>query len=153
MGSNGKEWDKIAILGIIVGAIVALATPELRQCIGLEEKPASSKPAKPAAAVQQPPSIHEEKEPSVPQEYTIGENKSEFVKEANTRLSVAFHNIGSEETASVTIAPSGKNAIILPTVGGGSSKEFTSSTGIFLISVLNVNWNSRTITVQVSRKL
>lgn len=153
MSSNGKEWDKIAILGIIVGAIVALATPELRQCIGLEEKPASSKPAKPAAAAQQPPVVHEKKEPSGPQEYTIGENKSEFAKEANARLSVAFHNIRDEETASVTIAPSGKDSIVLPTVGGGSSKEFSSSTGFFLVNVLNVNWNSRTITVQVSRKL
>ena len=151
MSSNGKEWDKIAILGIIVGAIVALATPEIRQCIGLEDKPAPQ--SEPKKTPLKPPVVHEEKNPSVPQEYTIGENKSEFAKEANARLSIAFHNIGGEETASVTIAPAGKNAIILPTVGGGSSKEFTSSTGVFLVSVLNVNWNSRTITVQVSQKL
>ena len=180
MSDNGNKWDRNQILTLI-GVIIAAATlvasvliPEMRNCFGLKDgnppapmSPAptpqpepetislkiETPPAKSAASSPKPPAVHEEKKPSGPQEYTIGENKSEFAKEANTRLSVAFHNIGSEETASVTIAPSGKNAIILPTVGGGNSKEFTSSTGVFLVSVLNVNWNSRTITVQVSRKI
>ncbi len=78
--------------------------------------------------------------------------KAQFIEAAKTRLSVAFHNIGGEETSGVTIVPAGKDSIVLPTVGSGS-QEFASSTGVFLVHVLNVDWNSRTVTVQVSRKL
>ncbi|MCW5205372.1 hypothetical protein VU08_00340 [Desulfobulbus sp. F5] len=164
--NNDSKWDKNFVAAVVVvGAVVTIATPELRKLFCLEkDNPApqqqtvqtvpqpSPTPAESAAEPKpKPPVVHTAKEPAVPYECTIGDNKSEFVEEANTNLSVKFHNIGGEDTAIVTITPDVKEQIILPTVGSGS-KEFSSSTGIFLFHVLNVDWNSRTVTVQVSRK-
>jgi hypothetical protein len=172
--NNGKKWDVnviIAILGIIVGAIVALATPEIRQYIGLEDKPAPSPPVEKKtpvsrpelktiphkiktppvkqAAVSKPPVIHKAKEPAGPKKCTIGDNKSQRIEEAETDLSIIFNE--KYDIVTLTISPDGQEQITLPTVGIGS-KEFASSTGVFLIHVLNVDWNRRTVTVQVSRK-
>ena len=181
MSNNGNKWDRNQILTLI-GVIIAAATlvasvliPEMRNCFGLkdgntpapvlpaptpqpESKAISPKietpPVKPASVPKpKPPVIHKAvQEPADPQEYTIGENKSELVKEAKARLSVSFHDDTGEITAKITISPAGKDSIVLPTVGIGS-QEFASSTGVFLVHVLNVDWNSRTVTVQVSRKL
>jgi outer membrane biosynthesis protein TonB len=181
MGNNGRSWDKnfiialISLIATVVGLWFTLATPELRNFFGLkddnpptpvlpaptpqpEPKAISPKietpPAKTAAVPKpKPPVIHQAvQEPADPQEYTIGENKSEFAKEAKARLSVSFHDDTGEITAKITISPAGKDSIVLPTVGIGS-QEFASSAGVFLVHVLNVDWNSRTVTVQVSRKL
>ena len=180
MGGNGKKWDVNLILtfiGVIIAllaVVVTITTPELRNFFGLKDdntpapvlpaptpQPESkvippkieTPPVKPAEVPKpKPPVIHQAvQEPADPQEYTIGENKSELVKEAKARLSVSFHDDTGEITAKITISPAGKEKITLPTVGIGS-KEFASSTGVFLVHVLNVNWNSRTVTVQVSRK-
>ena len=181
MSDNGNKWDRNQILTLI-GVIVAAATlvasvviPEMRNCFGLKDDntpapvlPAptpqpepktippkiETPPVKPAAVPKpKPPVIHKAvQEPADPQEYTIGENKSELVKEAKARLSVSFHDDTGEIIAKITISPAGKDSIVLPTVGIGS-QEFASSTGVFLVHVLNVDWNSRTVTVQVSRKL
>lgn len=177
MSDNGNKFDMnqlLTLVGVIIAllaVVVTITTPELRDFFGLKDgnTPAPVLPAptpqqepkiippkietppeKPAAAAQQPPVVHEEKEPSGPQEYIIGENKSEFIKEANARLSVSFHD--EYKTASITITPAGKQAVVRPVLNG-YTEEFTSSTGAFLVHVLNVDWNSRTITVQVSRKI
>uniref|UniRef100_UPI00405782FB hypothetical protein n=1 Tax=Candidatus Electronema sp. TaxID=2698783 RepID=UPI00405782FB len=181
MGNNGRSWDKnfiIALLSFIIAVIavvVTITTPELRNFFGLKDgntpapvlpaptpQPESktippkieTPPVKPAAVPKpKPPVIHQAvQEPADPQEYIIGENKSEFVKEAKARLSVSFHDDTGEITAKITISPAGKDSIVLPSVGIGS-QEFASSTGVFLVHVLNVDWDSRTVTVQVSRKL
>lgn len=173
--NNESKWDKnliVGVIAIVVGAVVTIATPELRKFFYLErersESPSPSLPVpqlepkklqpKPetqpteSAGVQQAPAAHEAvKEPIGPQEYTLGENKSELIQEAKTKLSVAFRNIGGKEIARVTITPDVNEQIILPTVGIGS-KEVSSSTGVFLVQILNVDWDSRTVTVQVSRK-
>jgi hypothetical protein len=181
MGDDSGRLDKnfiIALLSFIAAVlalVVTVTTPELRNFFGLKDgntpapvlpaptpQPEPEKippkietpPAKPAAVPKtKPPVIHQAaQEPAGPQEYTIGENKSELVKEAKARLSVSFHDDTGEITAKITISPAGKDSIVLPTVGIGS-QEFASSTGVFLVHVLNVDWNSRTVTVQVSRKL
>jgi outer membrane biosynthesis protein TonB len=181
MGDDSGMLDKnfiIALLSFIAAVlalVVTITTPELRSFFGLKDgntpapvsptptpqpKPKAippkieTPPVKPAAVPKpKPPVIHQAvQEPADPQEYTIGENKSELVQEAKTRLSVSFHDDTGETTAKITISPAGKEKITLPTVGIGS-QEFASSTGVFLVSVLNVDWDSRTITVQVSRKL
>ncbi|WP_417910413.1 hypothetical protein [Candidatus Electronema sp. PJ] len=138
--NNGKQWDKnfiLALLAFIVGTIVALATPEIRQCIGLEDKPAPVEPVETEAT-------------SGPFSATLHENQPHSIKAAKTDLSIVFNKELGMVT--LTIAPAGKEEITLPTVGIGS-QEFASSTGVFLVHVLNVDWNSRTVTVQVSRKL
>jgi hypothetical protein len=181
MSSNGKKWDVNQILtfiGVIIAllaVVVTITTPELRNFFGLKDgnppapvlpaptpqpeskaiPPKIETPPEKTAEVPKPkpPVIHQAvQEPADPQEYTIGENKSEFAKEAKARLSVSFHDDTGEITAKITISPAGKDSIVLPTVGIGS-QEFASSTGVFLVHVLNVDWDSRTVTVQVSRKL
>jgi hypothetical protein len=139
MNDKGKEWGVIiALLTLIVtvtAVVVAITTPELRNFFGLND----------GDRQPNPPVV----QPAGPQEYIIGENASELVKEADTRLSAAFHD--EYKTASITITPAGKQALVRPVLNG-YTEEFTSSTGVFLVHVLNVDWNSRTITVQVSRK-
>jgi hypothetical protein len=141
---NDSKWDKsliVAVLAIIVGAVVAITTPELRKLFCLE------KPAPPVTEPQMEPTT--ETEFSNPQKYAISENKSQFIKDAETELSARFNE--EYTIVTLTIAPDGKpssNRAVL----NGYTEEFTSSAGDFLVHILNVDWNSRTVTVQVSRK-
>lgn len=169
MGDDSGRLDKnfiIALLSFIAAVlalVVTVTTPELRNFFGLKDgntpapvlpaptpqpepktiSPKIEMPPEKTAAVPKPkpPVIHKAvQEPADSQEYTIGENKSELVKEAKARLSVSFHDNTGETTAKITISPAGKDSIVLPTVGSGS-QEFAASTGIFLVHVLNVDWN------------
>jgi len=184
--NNDSKWDKnfvAAVVAIVVGAVVTIATPELRKLFCLEKdnpapqqqtvqtvpqpsptpaasaQPAlkttppktASQPRQAAAPKPKPPVIHEAaQEPAGPYQCTIGDNKSQRIKEANAELSVAFHD--EYKTASITIAPDGKDSGWPRPVLNGYTEEFASSTGVFLVHILNVDWNSRTVTVQVSRK-
>jgi hypothetical protein len=136
MDNNGGKWDKnfvVAVVAIVVGAVVTIATPELRKLFCLD-----------------PPCLDPLPPPPAVQEYTIGENKSQRIEEVETNLSIIFNE--KYEIVKLTISPDGKqssNRAVL----NGYTEEFTSSAGIFLVHVLNVDWNSRTVTVQVSRKL
>jgi hypothetical protein len=170
----------LALISLVVAVIavaVTVTTPELRSFFGLKEgnTPAPSPtPAAPAqsvpvsqpelktipqkiekppvkqAAVSKPAVIHKVKEPAVHQECTIGDNKSQRIEEAKTNLSIIFNE--EYDIVTLTISPDGKqssNRAVL----NGYTEEFTSSAGIFLVHVLNVDWNRRTATVQVSRKI
>jgi hypothetical protein len=170
----------LALLSFIVAVIavaVTVTTPELRNFFGLKEgntpapsptpaAPAQSVPVPPPelktipqkietppvkqAAVSKPPVIHKVKERTVHQECTIGDNKSQRIEEAETNLSIIFNE--EYDIVTLTISPDGKqssNRAVL----NGYTEEFTSSAGIFLVHVLNVDWNRRTTTVQVSRKI
>lgn len=175
MDGNGKKWDMnhiLTFIGVIIAllaVVVTITTPELRNFFGLKDSnppapvlpaptpqqelkiipPKIETPPVRQTAVPKPPVIHKEKEPAGPQEYTIGENKSQRIEEAKTNLAIIFNE--EYEIVTLIISPDGKEQITLPTVGIGS-KEFASSAGIFLVHVLNVDWSSRTATVQVSRK-
>ena len=162
-GKNGGKWDKnfvAAVLAILIGAIVTLATPELREFFGLKEdkpapvvqeapsKPAASAPPKPAA--QTPPAISKDKLPS-PVEYTLAEQKRQFIKEANTELSFSFNSIDGVSIVSLIISPVGKTPLTRAVLNG-RSHEFTSSAGVFIVTVLDIDWEGKTVAVQVSRK-
>jgi len=89
-------------------------------------------------------------ESSNPQKYAIGDNKSQRIEEAETDLSIIFNE--EYKIVTLTISPDGKqssNRAVL----NGYTEEFTSSTGVFFVHVLTVDWSSRTVTVQVSRKI
>ena len=141
---NNRKWDKqlvVAVIAIIVGAVVTIATPELRKLFCLE------KTAPPVTAPQM--ELTTETEPSNPQKYIISENTSQFIKDAETELSVHFNE--EYNIVTITIAPDGKQSSN-HAVENGYTEEFTSSTGVFLVHVLKIDWNSRTVTVQLSRK-
>jgi hypothetical protein len=160
MANNGKNWSRsqvLALLGVIVAAlslVFAIVNPELREIIGLEKKPVSqpSEVTPPPVPNPTPPIKEvpiEVPVPSIPTQYTIHENQSQFVKDAQTTLSAVFQNQGF---VSLTIAPAGK-ASSVHAVLNGYTEEFTSSTGVFLVQVLNIDYNSKKIVVQVNRKL
>jgi len=134
--------------------VVAVTTPEVRKWLRLEkDNPAPQQQTVPPPVPKREPQ-HVEKSkppPSGPFSATLHENQLQRIEAAKTSLTAAFYNNTGEITAKLTITPDGKEQITLPTVGSGS-KEFPSSTGSFLVHILNVDWNSRTITVQVSRK-
>ncbi len=139
-GKNSRKCDKnfvAAVLAIIIGAIVTLATPELRNFFGLKDD-------EPTPVVQETPS---------PTEYTLAEHKRQFVAEANTNLSSAFNTVAGEAIASLIISPIGREPLPIRAVLNGRSHEFTSSAGVFIVTVLDIDWEGKTVAVQVSRKL
>jgi hypothetical protein len=146
--NNNSRWDKhliVAVIAMVVGAIVAIATPELRNLLCLEkDKPAASAPAAP---VPQP--VEEATPPSGPLSATLHENKTQFVEAAKTGLSITFNE--EYKIVTLTIAPDGKQASNRAVLNG-YTEEFTSSAGVFLVHILHVDWDSRTVTVQVNRK-
>jgi hypothetical protein len=175
MGGNGRKWDMNQILtfiGVIIALLavmVTITTPELRNFFGLKDSnppapvlpaptpqqelkiipPKIETPPVRQTAVPKPPVIHKAKESAGPQECTIGDNKSQRIEEAETNLSIIFNE--EYDIVTLTISPDGKqssNRAVL----NGYTEEFTSSAGVFLVHVLNVDWNRRTATVQVSRK-
>lgn len=176
---NGDKWDKnliLTLIGIIISFILGglallftVATPELRDFFGLNDQniPATPAPSVPApkpkpeqiqSRIETSPNTpvpkiqqHVEKpKPSGPFSATLHENQTQLIEEAKTRLSINFN----EELKIVTliIAPDGEqssNRAVL----NGYTEEFTSSTGVFLVHILNENWDSRAVTVQVSKKI
>ena len=167
------------IVSFILGGLALLftvATPELRDFFGLKDHnppallstPTASAPSVPAPQQTPeqaqprsviPPSkavptieqqhIEKPKPPSGPFAATLHENQPQFIEAAKTGLSIIFNE--EYNIVTLTIAPDGRqssNHAVL----NGYSEEFTSSAGVFLVHVLNADWNSRTVTVQVSRK-
>lgn len=180
--NNDSKWDKnfvAAVVAIVVGAVVTIATPELRKLFCLEkDNPApqqqtvqtvpqpsptptapSSEPTpnvqpetrKPAAVVQpkKKEPVAKPKPPSGPFSATLQENQPQRIEAAKTSLSILFNE--EYKIVTLTIAPDGKQ---LPNraVLNGYAQEFTSSSGDFILHVLNIDWSNRTISVQVSRK-
>ena len=86
---------------------------------------------------------------AIPQtEYSIFENQPQFIPFAQTRLSIQFQNVGGEEFVSLSISPQGKKSAVYAIVGG-KTIEFDSSTGKYSLSVLNIDYQAKTISVQV----
>lgn len=83
--------------------------------------------------------------------YSILETQSQFVTFAKTQLSIQFQNYSGEEFVSLYISPQGHQSIVKAIVGNDTF-EFKSSTGIYFLSVLNIDYQSRTVLVQVSQK-
>lgn len=167
------------IVSFLLGGLALLftvATPELRDFFGLKDHnlsaplPTSAASAPSVSAPQQkpeparprietPPSkpvlkiqqqhVEKPKPSSGPFSATLHENQPQSIKEAKTSLSIIFNK--EYNIVTLTIAPDGKQTPNRA-VENGYVEEFTSSAGDFLVHVLNVDWSSRTVTVQVSRK-
>jgi ribosomal protein L21E len=165
-GNNGSKWDKnfvVALLSLLVsfilGALALLftvATPELRQRLGLEEiKPV---PPAPEAVTKQPlpqpahQQIHTDQAVSHSDRfaYVLYENSPQFVETADATLSFAFNEFKKEAIVSLTIAPAGRESSN-HAVWTGDSAEFSSAAGDFLVSILNVDVDEKKIAVQVSK--
>ena len=111
----------------------------------IEEKQPDMQPQTAAPKEKKP--AEKPKTPSGPFSATLHENQPQFIEAAKTSLSIVFNE--EYKIVTLTIAPDGKqssNRAIL----NGYDEKFTSSAGDFLLHVLNIDWNSRTITVQVS---
>lgn len=158
---NGGKRDKNFIVAVIA-IFVAITTPELRKSsfawkrtsphLGSRQGKHCRNPSKPAGSaspvsVQQ--HVEKAKPPSGPFSATLHDNQPQFIAETASRLSITFNE--EYNIVTLTIAPNGKpssNRSVL----NGYSEEFTSSAGVFLVHVLNADWNSRTVAVQVSKK-
>jgi hypothetical protein len=146
---NDGKWDKnflLALIGLIISFILGglallftVATPELRDFFGLNDQ---------KQKIEQP--VEEQKHLSSSFSATLHENQPQFIEEAETRLSITFNE--EYKIITLTIAPEGKQSSNHAALNG-YTEEFISSAGVFLVHILNVDWDSRTVTVQVSRKL
>ena len=162
MSNIGGGWDKgvvLTIITLIIGTLTLLATftvPEIRDFFGMEEKFVSPPPKvspltgpKSTSPVQKVPA--EVPVPPAPTEYAIHDNQSRFVEEAKTNLSVAFQDIEGQEFVRLIISPIGKknsrHAMLT-----GDTEEFASSAGVFLVQMLTIDYDDKTVVIQVNRK-
>ena len=156
MMKKNANWDRnhtLALLGVILavlGLMITITLPEIRDFLGLEKKaaPAPKQPVIPAPK----PKIEQKSKVIVPTDsarYTIHENQSQFVEQAQTTLSIAFHDVLGEKVASLTIAPPGK-ASSTHAVLNGYTQEFTVSTDTFLVQILNIDYQGKNIQIQVT---
>ncbi|MCP4110654.1 MAG: hypothetical protein GY749_34880 [Desulfobacteraceae bacterium] len=140
------ENKAIRLIGLIVAIaslIVAVAPNEVRVLIGLEK--AQEKPS-PAPKLDNPRFSY-----VPPIKYIVNENQPQFVKDAQTSLSVVFQNIGGEYFVTLNISPTGEissaRAVLI-----GYTEQFESSTGVYNIQVLSIDYDNKKIVVQVSRE-
>lgn len=148
----GKIVTVFTILGsvaTILALIVTVATDsKLRVLIGLENADIKQQ----SVSEPQQQSVSEPLKVSYsPFEYTVHEHQAQFVKDAQASLSVIFRNIEGEEFVSLNISPVGGKASV-HAVLNGYTEEFRSSSGVFNVQVLNIDYENRKVVVQVSRK-
>ncbi len=136
----------IQIFALILTLIATVATKEVRVFVGLEKaqikRPSMSEPAL---------SDDDLKASYAPFEYTVNEHQSRFVKDAQTSLSVVFQNIDGEDFVSLNISPTGEKSSVRAVLSG-YTEEFKSSSGVFNVQILNIDYDSKKVVVQVSRK-
>jgi len=158
--SIGILLSILSIIALLVGLLVdcmSIAStfgnkiPFLEEICSLStEEPKSEEPKQ--STIEKVPTKNPPITKTIPQtEYSILENQPQFVAFAKTHLSIQFQNVGGEEFVSLSISPQGHQSIIKAVVGSDTF-EFESSTGTYSLSVLNIDYQSRTISVQVSKK-
>ncbi|MCI5190499.1 MAG: hypothetical protein D3905_12080 [Candidatus Electrothrix sp. AS4_5] len=157
MRKKSTNWDRnhiLALLGVILailGLAITITLPEIRDFLGLEEKAALA-PKQPVMPAPKP-EIEQKSKIAIPTDsaqYTIHENHPKLVEQAQTTLSIAFHDVLGEKVASLTIAPPGK-ASSTHAVLNGYTQEFTVSTGTFLVQILSVDYQGKNIKIQITR--
>ncbi|CAK8716152.1 hypothetical protein GCAAIG_05565 [Candidatus Electronema halotolerans] len=145
---NDDKLDKnflIALIGLIISFIIGglallftVATPEMRDFFGLNDQ---------KQKIEQP--VEEAKHLPGPFSATLHENQTQFIEEAETRISITFNE--EYKIVTLTIAPDGKQTANRA-VENGYTEEFTSSTGSFLVHIMNIDWSGKAVKVQMSRK-
>jgi len=105
--------------------------------------------SKPAAAVSNTPSPHRDAENNPLQ---LSDKQSRFSKLADADVSVIFNNFQGRQFAKLTVAAAGKEPVFLPVHGAGQSLTFASKAGEYIASVVNVDFDSKTLEVRVSKK-
>ncbi|MCW5213049.1 hypothetical protein VU04_09085 [Desulfobulbus sp. TB] len=145
-----------------IGLLVAIALA-LMQMQGEENGKKDDGPEKPlhqveeTASQQQSPdyqhqgNMTESDDQAFSQNYTVIEHQPLFIREAHTNLSVIFQNFEGEEFVSLNIAPEGEKSSVRAALRG-YTEEFTSSTGVFYVQILDIDYKKRKVAVQVSRK-
>lgn len=178
MGKNNWRFERIATLLGLIATILALAvavtTPEIRRCLGLEEPLAPTTPVVPAPLLPQPAAPHvQEKpakpaspqtpkpEPATPKQLPaakekmhfsclLHENETQPIELADADMSFSVERFNKEPIISLHIAPRGREQSNHP-VWTGDSAKFSSAAGNFLVSILSVNLDEKNISVQVSK--
>jgi len=139
----------IALFGLtiaILTLIVNVAPNEVRILLGLEKAPVSLINESPVSEYSLP--LGDSK---VALEYTIYEHQTQFVRNAQTSLSVIFQNLYGENFVSLNISPKGFESSVRAILNG-YTEEFKSSTGVYNIQVLSIDYDSKKVVVQVSQK-
>ncbi|MCI5209190.1 MAG: hypothetical protein D3910_10435 [Candidatus Electrothrix sp. ATG2] len=135
----------IQLVGLVIAVltlIVTVAPNEVRILIGLEK-----------ANNQSPlPRLDEPKVFYGPFEYTVREHQPQFVKDAQISLSVVFQKIQGESFVSLNTSPVGEKTSVRAVLNG-YTEEFKSSAGVFNVQVLNIDYDSKKVVLQINRKL
>jgi len=111
----------------------------------------SEKPLEKQSLISEPSSVDELKVSYTPFEYTINEHQPQFIKDAQTSLSVIFQNIDGEDFVSLNISPTGEQSFVRAVLSG-YTEEFKSSVGVFNVQILSIDYDNKKVVVQVSRK-
>ncbi|WP_417913457.1 hypothetical protein [Candidatus Electronema sp. TJ] len=178
MENNNWSFERIiALLSLLVATvtlIVSVIIPEVRKCIGFKENTAPPTPVIPAPPLPQPDVPHVQKKPiklaspqtlkhepvtqkqlpaakaKLPFPCVLHENEPQPVELADAYLSFSVERFKKESIISLHIAPNGRPSSN-HAVWTGDSAKFSSAAGNFLVSILSVNADAKTISVQVSK--
>ena len=82
----------------------------------------------------------------------LADKQSRFSKLADADISAVFNNFQGRQFAKLTVAADGKEPVFLPIHGAGQSLTFASKTGEYIASIVNVDFDSKTLEVRVSKK-
>ena len=139
-----------SLLTFSLSLAVMVLIPEIRSCCGLNKY---LQPTKEVTANKNVSKIKNtvDKTSAKIYDYTIYENQPLFIESAQTGLSVVCQNLYGEKFVSLTISPRGVESTV-HAVLTGYTEEFESSTGIYNIQILSIDYDNKKVIVQVSRK-
>lgn len=146
--------NKNAIGGLmcfLASAIVTVTIPEIRYFFGLYEdqkSPDIIEPTNNSSAFIKHSENSDQKNIQV---YTVQVNQPRYIQDAQTYLSVAFQNLYGQEFVTLYISPQGKKASVYAVLRG-YTKEFKSLTGIYNVQILDIDYENKKVSVQVSHK-
>ena len=149
---KNKMW--CSVLAFLLSITVPLLNPEIRSWLGLD------KYRQPTREITANKDVFTniskikntvDKTSAKIYNYTIYENQPLFIESAQTGLSVVYQNLDGEKFVSLIISPRGIESTV-HAVLTGYTEEFESSTGIYNIQILSIDYDNKKVIVQVSRK-
>jgi hypothetical protein len=144
-GNRTIKW----FIALTIGILVVIAYNKFRTFDDFEKNPEKQSPVLEHSLPIN--DLNDSKVSYAPFEYTINEHQPQFIKDAQTSLSVVFQNIDGEDFVSLNISPIGEQSFVRAVLSG-NTEEFKSSVGVFNVQILSIDYSSKKVVVQVSRK-
>ncbi|MGH1485705.1 MAG: hypothetical protein ACRBCI_05740 [Cellvibrionaceae bacterium] len=146
------------VIGTIIAFVVLLKTPEPKTVNNPEPiiplplpspEPVQPTPTPTPTAIPQPTPAPAPKITQGPRE--ISNNQSVYLQQAKTNISASFQTLGGEEFVRLIISPKGHKSKKVAVLAG-YDEEFESSVGKYVVSVLNIDYEQRKVTIDLQKQ-